>query len=40
MDRGILKPTEEVVTIDGKPVLNGLFAVEKVGRDLPGRHRA
>ena len=34
VERGILKPTEEVLTIDGCEVTNGLFAVEKVGRDL------
>ena len=35
VERGILKPTTEVLTIDGVEVTNGLFAVEKVGRDLP-----
>ena len=34
-DRGILVPTDEVLTIDGVRVANGLFGVEKVGKDLP-----
>ena len=34
-DRGILVPTEEVLTVDGMEVTNGLFGVEKVGKDLP-----
>ena len=34
-DRGILVPTDEVLTIDGVQVANGLFGVEKVGKDLP-----
>ena len=35
VERGILRPTSEVLTIDGRRVTNGLFAVEKTGKDLP-----
>ena len=35
VERGILRPASEVLTIDGRRVTNGLFAVEKAGKDLP-----
>ena len=34
-ERGILVPTEEVISLRKEPVRNGLFGVEKTGKDLP-----
>lgn len=34
-DRGIIEPTDEVITLHEQLVQNGLFGVNKVGRDLP-----
>ena len=34
VDRGILTPVDQVLTVDGHEIYNGLFAVEKTGRDL------
>eukprot|EP00435_Cladocopium_sp_Y103_P052810 s1149_g16.t1 len=34
-DRGILVPVTEPVCVAGQPILNGMFGVEKTGRDLP-----
>eukprot|EP00438_Fugacium_kawagutii_P027734 Skav224787 [mRNA] locus=scaffold764:4437:22368:+ [translate_table: standard] len=34
-DRGILEPTENVLTHRGSLVQNGMFGVRKVGKDLP-----
>eukprot|EP00438_Fugacium_kawagutii_P030064 Skav225587 [mRNA] locus=scaffold901:108728:113061:+ [translate_table: standard] len=34
-DRGILEPTENVLTHRGSLVQNGMFGVKKVGKDLP-----
>ena len=34
-ERGILSPVDQVIGLRGKSVLNGLFGVQKTGRDLP-----
>ena len=34
-ERGILAPVDRVIGLRGKSVLNGLFGVQKSGRDLP-----
>ena len=34
-ERGILSPVDQVIGLRGKSVLNGLFGVQKAGRDLP-----
>eukprot|EP00438_Fugacium_kawagutii_P010981 Skav206612 [mRNA] locus=scaffold1562:77884:84170:+ [translate_table: standard] len=34
-DRGIIEPTEEVISLHDRLVTNGLFGVKKVGKDLP-----
>ena len=34
-ERGILAPVDRVIGLRGKSVLNGLFGVQKAGRDLP-----
>ncbi len=34
-ERGILAPVDQVISLRGKSVLNGLFGVQKTGRDLP-----
>ena len=34
-ERGIVAPTEDIITVEGVDVTNGLFGVEKVGKDLP-----
>ena len=34
-ERGILAPVDQVIGLRGKSVLNGLFGVQKAGRDLP-----
>eukprot|EP00435_Cladocopium_sp_Y103_P046554 s680_g13.t1 len=39
-DRGILAPTEEVITVGDQKIFNGLFGVEKQGRDLADGRKA
>ena len=34
-ERGILAPVDQVIGLRGRSVLNGLFGVQKAGRDLP-----
>ena len=34
-ERGILVPTSEIISLRGEPVKNGLFGVEKAGKNLP-----
>eukprot|EP00438_Fugacium_kawagutii_P027760 Skav215993 [mRNA] locus=scaffold4693:119449:124700:+ [translate_table: standard] len=34
-ERGILEPTENVLTLQGGLIQNGMFGVRKVGKDLP-----
>eukprot|EP00435_Cladocopium_sp_Y103_P004834 s4939_g1.t1 len=39
-DRGILAPTDEVITVGDQKIFNGLFGVEKQGRDLADGRKA